>query len=79
MKKKLAKARTQDGWSDVYLRHNAAADVLATKALESALPQHRGIHQRAEAQEALDADTIELFYLAGHRSCAARLPKGAGP
>ena len=66
-------------FGDEYLRHNAAVYKLATKALEAALPQHRAIQQRAESQEALDAVTNELLYLAGHRLCAARLPKGTGP
>ena len=38
MKNKLAKARAQEGWSDEHLRHNAAADKLATRALEAGLP-----------------------------------------
>ena len=75
MKKKLAKARSQSRWQDSFLQHNAGAYVLATKALDAAAGQHKAI--RAETQEALEAVTIDLLYLAGQRLCAARLPKGA--
>ena len=67
MAAKLEKARAQPGWEESSLRHNAAADALATIALESCRDLHKGMKNRAAAQTELEK---------APQSCLRAQPKG---
>ena len=75
--KKLAKARQQEGWQDLFLDLNKEADEHATRALASAAALHNTIAAREEALSRAQQAAAEIGTAVAKRLLEARLPTQA--
>ena len=75
--KKLAKARQQEGWDDLYLDLNKEVDEHATTALASAAALHGAIAAREEALSRAQSAAAVIGAAVAKRLLEARLPNQA--